>query len=39
MASVRGRGGKNTSLTPYHCYRYEYCDGKVIPIVREAQNT
>ena len=43
MAGVRRRGGKNTSLSPYRLYRYEYksCDGKpvAIPIAIEENNT
>ena len=39
MAGVRRRG-RNTSLIPYHSYRYKYSDsGKFIPIQRELYNT
>ena len=43
MAGVRQRGGKNTSLSPYRLYRYEYknADGTsvAIPIATEQDNT
>lgn len=43
MAGVRRRGGKNTSLSPYCLYRYEYkySDGRsvAIPIATEQYNT
>ena len=38
MDGVRRRGSK-TSRSPYQSYRYEYSQGKRIPIREETENT